>query len=106
MITLNQANNGQSIEIKISEIIAIHLDENPTTAYRWEAKPYSQGVLELTQSEYIRKVKSGVGGGGQHIFTFKALKSGSVSLNFIHKREWEDDQSAIALFNVTVNVNG
>jgi len=106
MITLTQANNSQSIEVQTGDIISIRLDENPTTGYRWKLEPDNQGVLELTQSEFVQDASAGVGGGGQHIFTFKALKAGTVSLNLKNWREWEGDRAIIAHFVATVKVNG
>jgi predicted secreted protein len=106
MITLTHENNGQSIEVQSGDIITIRLDENPTTGYTWKLEPENLELIELTQSDFVQNSGTGVGGGGQHIFTFKAMKAGVVSLNLKNWREWEGDRSIISLFTAKVKVNG
>jgi inhibitor of cysteine peptidase len=105
MITLTLANDGQTIEIKPGDILSLHLDENPTTGYRWQENADYKDVLQLTSSEYVHNPTGMIGGGGQHVFTFSVLKAGTISLLFKNRRDWEDESASAASFTATVKVN-
>lgn len=52
---------------------------NPTTGYHWEVKADSR-YLKLEKTEYIPDNLSLIGSGGQYIYTFKCIKTGSTEI--------------------------
>ncbi len=106
MITFTQADGGKSVEVPIGEDFEVRLDENPTTGYRWAVEPGSQDAVTLTRSDFIRSAGGGFGVGGVRVFTFHTEKTGPVSLNFKHWREWAGDDSVVARFTIIVKISG
>lgn len=101
-ITLSNADNGKTIQIKPGQTITLQLTENPTTGYRWSIVPFNDQLLNLTDDRFELPNASAMGSGGQRILTFKANRAGQVNLTLNQKREWED--SAVDSFNVTIEV--
>jgi inhibitor of cysteine peptidase len=103
-LTLTQADNGKSVEARQGDPIVIRLDENPTTGYRWAVDKSNDGVIALQHMDYAQASGTGVGGGGQRTFTFKAIGSGTAAIQLKLWRDWEGDKSITDRFNVTVQV--
>ena len=103
-ITIIQADAGKSVTVSLGETVAISLDENPTTGFRWELEPGNDATLELVSSEYLAVPGDRVGGGGRHLWKFNAKKSGEVRLVLIRRRGWEKDESGGERFEITIGV--
>jgi inhibitor of cysteine peptidase len=103
-VTLSKVNNGQVVTLKRGQILIVHLDENPTTGYRWSKPTLNTQVLQLKSDKFNLSNNTGIGSGGQHVFTFQANNSGQVKLQLKNWREWAGDQSNIEQFEVTVQV--
>jgi inhibitor of cysteine peptidase len=103
-MTLSQVDNGKIVALKRGQILMLHLDENPTTGYRWSKPTLDTQVLQLKSDNFNLPSNAGMGGGGQHVFTFQANNPGKVKLQLKNLREWTGDQSTIEQFEVTVQV--
>ena len=103
-MTLSQVDNGKIVALKRGQILLLHLDENPTTGYRWSKPILDTQVLQLKSDNFNLPRNAGMGGGGQHVFTFQANNPGQVKLQLKNLREWAGEQSAIEQFEVTVQV--
>jgi inhibitor of cysteine peptidase len=102
-VTLTEAQSGGSVELRPGQELVVHLGENPTTGYRWSVGPFDEAVLALESSEYAA-AGSAPGGGGEHIFRFRARAPGTTSLTLGNVRPWEGETSAIGRFEATVRV--
>jgi inhibitor of cysteine peptidase len=103
--TITKADAGKTVTVSPGGTVAISLDENPTTGFRWELEPRDDAALELLSSEYIAPAPgAGVGGGGRRLWTFKAKKSGEVRLVLKRRRVWQKDDSDGERFEVTIGV--
>jgi inhibitor of cysteine peptidase len=104
--TLTRADRGKTVEIHIGDTLMMRLDENPTTGYEWALEARNEEVVTLNSAVYIPSRPSGVGGGGQRIFTFKGEGAGRVTLRFTLRRKWESAASVLDGFAVMVEVRG
>ncbi len=104
MIDLTQSEQGKTIDVRQNEEIAIRLDENPSTGYRWVVEQDGGEILHLLHSDFVQSTGDRIGAGGQRVFTFQALKAGDASLKFKLWRSWEGDRSLKARFAVDVRV--
>ena len=103
---LDEADNGRAITMDIGNILMLRLAGNATTGYLWECMhPLTEGILQAVgevepQSE---PAPSGmVGVSETFIFRFRILASGTVPLQFIYYRPWEEQ--AIETFSATIVV--
>ena len=95
-----------SISVKSGETFTIKLEANPTTGYEWSATISDESVVTLEKSDYApdEAASDVVGSGGMQTLTFKALKSGSATIDLVYQRSWEpseDDQNI--QYTVTVS---
>ena len=96
------ASNNLIIDCKVDSEIALKFDGIPTTGYTWILSDNSDETLlknlnlttDNTSKDYITVKPSKkfiVGFGGFYFFKFKPLKIGVVTLHFVHKRLWENE---------------
>jgi len=75
-------------------LFTIKLKSTPTAGYDWffgnekELKDF----VQLTKTEFQMN-PSYSGGPGKKVFTFRALKSGRISLKFIKRKTWQDKEA-------------
>jgi inhibitor of cysteine peptidase len=105
VVPLTLSDSGKMIQLNSGDTFAAQLPENPTTGYRWAIQSIDNKVLELQTSEYSLAANSGMGGGGQHVFTFRAKAAGTATLQLKEWRDWEGDASITRRFNLMVQVN-
>jgi inhibitor of cysteine peptidase len=104
-VTLTQADNGKSVEVKLGDTIVIELDENPTTGFRWAMDQTYDQIVTIVRDDYTT-TDSGIGGGGRRTFTLKATHSGTVQFQLKLWRTWEGESSILERFTVTIQVRG
>lgn len=93
-------------EIKTGETYTITLDENITTGYSWVYNIEDEEIIQLeSEDDQSEGVKTAIGAGNQHTWTFKGLKKGTAKIIFKYYRGWEDEDSAIQTIEYTVKVN-
>jgi inhibitor of cysteine peptidase len=76
---------------------------NPTTGYLWECtQTLIEGVLQLLNVEFqSAAAPSGmVGMSGVFIFRFQILAPGTVPLQLVYHRPWEEE--VVETFSVTI----
>ena len=83
-----------SIEIENGDNFSVILEANPTTGYQWEIY-FEADYIQLVDKEYTPASSELIGGGGDEVFNFLALKSGQAEITFSYLRSWEKDTPAI-----------
>jgi inhibitor of cysteine peptidase len=104
-VSADASSSGKQIEIAVGGSIAVTLDSNATTGYSWELKGISNpAILEKTDNKYEAPTSELIGAGGKEVWTFKALKAGTTTLNMEYSQPWEGGQKGANSFSVTVVV--
>ena len=101
-VTLTQADNGKSVDVRPGSLITIRLSENPTTGYRWAVDNVDSDVVVLESSDYAPAPNAGVGSGGERTFTFQATQAGVAAIHLKLWRDWEGDGSITQRFAATI----
>ena len=101
---LTQADKGKTIDVHPGTQIVIHIQENPTTGYRWAIDQNNAAVLPLDSSNYATTSGGGAGGGGVRTFTFTAKQPGTVHLQLKLWRSWQGNSSITDRYDVIINV--
>jgi len=92
-IVVTIGHNGGSVKATPGDVIAVHLQENPTTGYRWQRHDeagFAQTLAFVGDSFEISS-KAAPGASGMRIFRFSAQSKGATSLQFTLVRSWQPD---------------
>ncbi|MEO8485633.1 MAG: protease inhibitor I42 family protein [Betaproteobacteria bacterium] len=85
--------DGRSEIVKRGDTIAVHLDANPSTGYRWElTRLAGASVAQIGLPDYQPETAAGVprvGAPGHASFRFRALTPGTSSIELAYRRPWE-----------------
>jgi predicted secreted protein len=85
-VGLTKRDSGRTVFLRDGDVVQITLAENRSTPYRWafQTRP-SRTVLRLTKSVYVPSPAPPgvVGRGGHHIYTFKAVGTGTTALKLV-----------------------
>ncbi|WP_416045867.1 protease inhibitor I42 family protein [Priestia megaterium] len=97
---LKAQDSGRIINMNVGDTFFVHLQENPTTGYRWTVDS-THGMKEL---ENQLKLGEAVGAAGTRLFQFQTTGVGSYVLRMKYYRQWEEQDSAIDCFHVEIVV--
>lgn len=105
MVLVTRADAGKVVEARVSEDIAVVLDENPTTGFAWAIEAMDSTVLALKGSDFTPAAGGGLGAGGRRTFTLQTRRAGVATLNFLLRRQWQGETAPPAeRFTVTIRV--
>lgn len=90
--------DGRSEVVKRGDTIAVHLDADPSSGYRWELTRLAGGsVAQVGLPDYQPETAAGVprvGAPGHTTFRFRALQPGTSSIELAYRRPWENNVAA------------
>jgi len=91
LIVLDEADDGSLKAIRIGDIVIVQLRGNPSGGYLWEmADILKEGVLEPSgEGEFVPDDPNVCGSSGVWKFRFRAVASGTITLDFVYGRPWE-----------------
>jgi len=74
-VKLDIGDSGSQVEVKKGQVLAISLESNPTTGYRWEVMKINETMLKQIGDPEFKASQSGevVGGGGVEVLRFEAV---------------------------------
>jgi len=101
---LTRADAGSRIDLRVGDVVAVRLAENPGTGFGWSTESTSGDALRLVESEYLPAAGGRVGGSGERSLSFRAVATGNVELRLKLWREWEGDTSIVDRFAATVRI--
>lgn len=85
--------DGRSEIVKRGDTIAVHLDANPSTGYRWElTRLAGASVVQVGLADYQPETAAGVprvGAPGHATFRFRAMQPGTSSIDLAYRRPFE-----------------
>lgn len=108
-ILLDSTADGTTQQLKVSDVIAITLESNPSTGYAWYATSSNPEIVaQLGEAQYQEpKTSSGepkLGALGTEVLYFEAKGAGSATLILDYKRGWETDVAPEKTITITVEV--
>jgi inhibitor of cysteine peptidase len=102
-LTIDRSDQRATVVANRGDTIEIHLDENPTTGFRW-VDVGNDRRLPLESSEFRPAADDRVGRGGSRVLRFKAFAPGLVRLDLQLQREWEGNPSTKDRFELTIRI--
>jgi inhibitor of cysteine peptidase len=97
--TVTSADNGRTVRLRIGEHMAVQLDENPSTGYRWAFDDIEEKLIAVHNDGYVRTTK-GVGGGGTRQWRFEAKAVGRTEIRCKRWQKWRGEASVQERFAV------
>jgi inhibitor of cysteine peptidase len=88
MVQVTLGSAAQSVTVETNQVIAVFVDENPSTGYRWEVETLT-GPLTLVSSEFQPATDTTPGRGGRRTIVTRAGGRGSGELRIRSVRSWE-----------------
>ena len=102
---VTKEDDGRLVTLDRGDLLVVRLEGNPSSGYEWElVDPLDQGVLEqVGEREFVSEGNDDiVGAPGTFVFRFRAVASGTIPLQFVYERPWEEEP--IETFSVVVYV--
>lgn len=107
-VKVDQSFNNKSITLKEGETLQLTL---PNTGYdggySWQLNSFNNSVIENTEKLNIRTSfypANTPNGGLDNRWLFRAINTGTTSLNLEYQRSWEGSTSDINTFKLNINV--
>ena len=105
-VVVTDLDDGAARVLATGDRLTIELAGNPTTGYAWvriEPSDLGDGPLAAIEEGTCTAPDqcSLVGEGGDYLFEYQAVSSGTVTLRYAYKRPWEDepiDEFAITIW--------
>ncbi len=107
MLPLGSAMAGTTMlskSVKNGERFDISLRSNPSTGYTWMLRTLPAQLM-LVSARYSQSAdcKAGVTGcGGDQVFSFKGVGTGTGKIELVYGRSWEADTAKTEVMTVTV----
>src|SRR5271157_988927 len=84
--------DSHRIKSRPGQTFKITLPSNPTTGYMWQIQnPIDKKRLVIVNRTFAPKNKKLAGSPGRDVWHFKALKKGTMYIEFAYKRSWEKE---------------
>jgi inhibitor of cysteine peptidase len=103
-VHLTAADSGAGITLHEGQLLKVSLKGNVSTGYIWEVVPGAEPIL-IRQGDigYVPD-SDHVGAPGIYTYTFKAVSSGSTTIEHIYHRPWETGVLPLQTFQVKITV--
>ncbi|MEW6182130.1 MAG: stalk domain-containing protein [Bacillota bacterium] len=102
-VSLTEADDGGSVELKEGDFLEVALDGNPTTGYTWMAA-VDAAVLRQVCEPMFQPETGLIGSGGTITLRFRADAAGVTEMELVYLRPWESVMP-LKTFEVTVTVS-
>jgi inhibitor of cysteine peptidase len=99
---VTDADNGDTLHLKMGELLELRLRSNPSTGYIWQPLPESTPLLKLVRQAQTKATEPGVGRPIVQVFLFRAARAGEGLLALRYSRPWESSAPDGKLFELHV----
>ncbi len=103
-LILDAKSDTTDISLVRGQEVQIVLKENPSTGYTWNVLQQDPEKLVLVRKVFLPPEKTVPGAPGKARFVFKAIGSGSTTLELGYFRSWEGGQNAAEHFQLTIRI--
>ena len=101
---LTDADKGSSVQLKLGDLLELHLRSNPTTGYSWYVHPRSTPLLKLVGQSHTQVPQPGVGRPILQVFRLQAVGVGDGVLLLHYVRGWEKPVPDEEQFDLHVSI--
>jgi inhibitor of cysteine peptidase len=108
-MTFSEKDNGRTVGLDQNDIVAVSLDENPSTGFEW-VMTNTSGIEILKDSFVLQEpaIPSQTpvtGRGGTRTWLLKLTGTGNQAFQGIYKQPWMPDSAGVATFAIFFDVS-
>jgi len=99
-----QKNISKQIEVNMGDTFTVNLCSNASTGFRWldSANISDKTIVQQIDHKNVAPSKAMPGAPGQQVWTFKALRKGTVQITNEYSQPWSGGQKSA--WTLTLNV--
>jgi inhibitor of cysteine peptidase len=103
-LVVTEEQNTALVQVNLSTIITVRLQENPTTGFAWNLT--TTPGLQIIKDTYVPSDTTGklVGSGGTRIWDISTVAAGDQKIQAVNKRSWEPASGNETAFSLAVVV--
>jgi uncharacterized repeat protein (TIGR01451 family) len=105
VVSLNEADNGGTVDLRGDQELVIDLEGNLSTGYMWEVASVDGAVLQRVGQFEFEHYSDAVGSAGRQTLRFRAAGEGQTDLVLAYRRSWED-AAPVRTYAVGVQTSG
>jgi inhibitor of cysteine peptidase len=90
MLTLGAHDAGSRYDVTVGDVVAIELEEHPTTGYRWQLG-VDHASVRVVDDTFANSDPSVRGAPGRRRVTLQVLRAGTIRVTFRKIRSWQPD---------------
>jgi uncharacterized repeat protein (TIGR01451 family) len=105
MVSLDEADNGGTVDLRGGQELVIDLEGNPSTGYVWEVALVDDAVLQRVGQFEFEHYSDAIGSAGRQTLRFRAAGEGQTDLVLAYRRPWED-AAPVRTYAVNVRTAG
>lgn len=99
--TLDDADDGRTVELRVGDRLTLQLDENASTGYRWSFEGLDERIVGVREDGYVHRPEA-IGSSGAMKWTLEARAAGTTQAKLRLWRRWEGDSSVRKRYAVTL----
>ena len=103
--TVDDDDSGSIQRLSVGDLLVVRLMGNASTGYEWvRVSPASlegSSIESINENEYQILGIEPVGAPGEFVFRYRAMRPGTLTIKFEHRRPWDTDEP-IDSYSVTV----
>jgi inhibitor of cysteine peptidase len=99
---INEEGTENAIRARLNQSFSIVLASLPTAGYSWMVD-FDSLFLNLESDRFQIAQPQAIGSGGQQIFAFTPIRTGSTKVTAIYKRPWENRAEVERVFLVEIS---
>lgn len=101
-------NINKEVQVLEGGSVTVTLCSNQTTGFQWEQQIYCPLIGTIITGEDHKFIPpsetAGAGAAGQEVWTFKAVKQGTATVNLAYSQPWEGGQKGAWSYNLVVTI--
>jgi inhibitor of cysteine peptidase len=90
MIAVDQTHSGQTLDLRIGQVMELRLAENPTTGYRWTFVVNGEPAC-IVLSDRFDHPAGPLGQGGEHLWQIKGEAVGECDIAMRYARSFQPE---------------
>jgi uncharacterized repeat protein (TIGR01451 family) len=105
VVSLDEADNGETVDLQGGQELVIDLEGNLSTGYAWEVASVDDAVLQRVGQFEFEQYTDAVGSAGRQTLRFRASGEGQTDLVLAYRRSWEN-AAPVRTYTVDVRTAG